>query len=55
MEDYSNYFTQKVNLDVLLLINSGIKHYQQKDLKNSLVSFNKAIDLTPENANLYTF
>jgi tetratricopeptide (TPR) repeat protein len=55
MEDYSNYFTQKVNPDVLLLINSGIKYYQQQDLKNSLASFNQAINLMPENANLYTF
>lgn len=55
MEAYSNYFTQKVNTDVLHLINSGINYYQQQELKNSLASFNQAIVLMPENANLYTF
>jgi len=55
MEDFSNYFTQKVNPDVLHLINSGINYYQQQELENSLASFNQAIVLMPENANLYTF
>lgn len=55
MQDYSNYFTQKVNPDVLQLIYLGINYYQQKELKNSLASFNQAIVLMPENANLYTF